>query len=109
VSNALSRSWRRYNSLPTVQRELVTLAVMLVVALTILPLAIWLAGQVFLGDYLRDPAGSRVGGPGALIGDFVRHDEPHPTEGDVGTPWFSLDYVYPMQVGDAVLPRPPIK
>jgi len=45
----------------------------------------------------------------ALIGDFVRHDEPHPTEGDVGTPWFSLDYVYPMQVGDAVLPRPPIK
>ena len=72
MSNALSRSWRRYNSLPTVQRELVTLAVMLAVALTILPLAIWLAGQVFLGDYLRDPAGSRVGGPGALIVDFVQ-------------------------------------
>jgi catechol 1,2-dioxygenase len=45
----------------------------------------------------------------ALIGNFVRHDEPHPTEGDVDTPWFSLDYVYPMEVGDAVLPRPPIK
>ncbi len=45
----------------------------------------------------------------ALIGDFVRHDEAHPTESDVGTPWFSLDYVYPMEVGDAVLPRPPIK
>jgi catechol 1,2-dioxygenase len=45
----------------------------------------------------------------ALIGNFVRHDEPHPTEGEVGTPWFSLDYVYPMEVGDAVLPRPPIK
>jgi catechol 1,2-dioxygenase len=45
----------------------------------------------------------------ALIGDFVRHDEPHPTESDVGMPWFSLDYVYRMEPGDAVLPRPPIK
>jgi catechol 1,2-dioxygenase len=45
----------------------------------------------------------------ALIGDFVRHDEPHPTASDVGMPWFSLDYVYRMEVGDAVLPRPPIK
>jgi catechol 1,2-dioxygenase len=45
----------------------------------------------------------------ALIGDFVRHDEPHPTESDVGTPWYSLDYVYRMEPGDAVLPRPPIK
>lgn len=45
----------------------------------------------------------------ALIGDFVRHDGPHPSESDVGAPWFSLDYVYRMEVGDAVLPRPPIK
>jgi catechol 1,2-dioxygenase len=45
----------------------------------------------------------------ALIGDFVRHDAPHPTEGDVGVPWYSLDYVYRMEAGDAVLPRPPIK
>jgi catechol 1,2-dioxygenase len=45
----------------------------------------------------------------ALIGNFVRHDAPHPTEGDVGVPWYSLDYVYRMEAGDAVLPRPPIK
>jgi catechol 1,2-dioxygenase len=45
----------------------------------------------------------------ALIGEFVRHDEPHPSERDVGAPWFSLDYVYRMEAGDAVLPRPPIK
>ena len=45
----------------------------------------------------------------ALIGNFVRHDEPHPTAPDVGSPWYSLDYVYPMQSGDAVLPHPPIK
>jgi catechol 1,2-dioxygenase len=45
----------------------------------------------------------------ALIGDFVRHDEPHPAAPDVGTPWYSLDYVYRMEAGEAVLPRPPIK
>lgn len=45
----------------------------------------------------------------ALIGNFIRHEQPHPTERDVGTPWYSLDYVYRMEAGDAVLPRPPIK
>jgi catechol 1,2-dioxygenase len=45
----------------------------------------------------------------ALIGNFVRHDEPHPTASDVTSPWYSLDYVYRMEAGDAVLPRPPIK
>ncbi|MEH2564399.1 dioxygenase family protein [Bradyrhizobium sp. AZCC 2289] len=45
----------------------------------------------------------------ALIGNFVRHEEPHPTDADVGRPWYSLDYVYRMEEGDAVLPRPPIK
>ena len=44
---------------------------MLLVALTLLPLAIWGAGQVFLGDYLRDPAGSRTGGPLALLIDYL--------------------------------------
>jgi catechol 1,2-dioxygenase len=45
----------------------------------------------------------------ALTGDFVRHDESHPAEPDVGAPWYSLDYVYVMEPGEAVLPRPPIK
>src|SRR6267154_6214725 len=45
----------------------------------------------------------------ALIGEFVRHDEPHPTAADAGAPWYSLDYVYRMEAGEAVLPRPPIK
>lgn len=45
----------------------------------------------------------------ALLGDFVRHDEPHPAHGEIGAPWYSLDYVYVMEPGDAVLPRPPIK
>jgi catechol 1,2-dioxygenase len=45
----------------------------------------------------------------ALIGNFVRHEEPHPTEPDVGAPWYALDHVYKMEPGDAVLPRPPIR
>jgi len=43
----------------------------------------------------------------ALTGNYVRHDEAHP-EGDDG-PWFSLDYVYTMEPGEAVLPKAPIK
>jgi catechol 1,2-dioxygenase len=45
----------------------------------------------------------------ALIGNFVRHDEPHPTASDVVAPWYSLDHLYRMEAGEAVLPRPPIK
>jgi catechol 1,2-dioxygenase len=45
----------------------------------------------------------------ALIGDFVRHDQPHPANADVATPWYSLDYLYRMEAGEAVLPRAPIK
>ena len=42
----------------------------------------------------------------ALMGAFVRHDEP---AGDHGAPWYSLDYTYVMEPGEAVLPRPPIR
>ena len=45
----------------------------------------------------------------ALIGDFVRHEQPHPTDRGIDGPWFSLDYLYTMQAGEAVLPRAPIK
>lgn len=52
-------------------RELLTLALMLVFALTLLPLAIWGMGQIFLGDYLRDLTGGHTGGPLALIVDYI--------------------------------------
>lgn len=44
----------------------------------------------------------------ALIGRFVRHEEPHPCARDVSPPWYSLDHVYRMEAGEAVLPRAPI-
>lgn len=45
----------------------------------------------------------------ALLGDYLRHDEVHPTDSTVGAPWFSLDYTFVMEAGETVLPRPPIK
>jgi catechol 1,2-dioxygenase len=45
----------------------------------------------------------------ALLGDFVCHDEPHPSERDVTSPWYSLDHLYRMEAGETVLPRAPIK
>ena len=41
--------------------------------------------------------------------DFIRHDAPHPTAPDVTGPWYTLDYTYVMEPGEAVLPKPPIK
>jgi catechol 1,2-dioxygenase len=45
----------------------------------------------------------------AVIGHYARHDEPHPTESDVATPWYRLDYTFVMDAGESRLPRPPIK
>jgi catechol 1,2-dioxygenase len=45
----------------------------------------------------------------ALLGNYVRHDEPHPSDASVKAPWYALDYTYVMEAGDTVLPKPPIK
>ena len=45
----------------------------------------------------------------ALLGDYLRHDEPHPSDPAVAAPWYSLDYTYVMEAGETVLPRAPIK
>jgi catechol 1,2-dioxygenase len=45
----------------------------------------------------------------ALLGDFHRHNEPHPDDPTVPIPWRSLEHTYVMEPGHAKLPRPPIK
>lgn len=45
----------------------------------------------------------------ATMGDYLRHDKPRPGDPDAKTPWYSLDYTYVMEPGEAILPRPPIK
>jgi hydroxyquinol 1,2-dioxygenase len=45
----------------------------------------------------------------ALVGNYIRHDnEPAPAP-DVEGPWYSLDYTFHMEPGEAKLPKPPIK
>lgn len=68
-----------------------------------------LISQVFDPSDPNIKSDVQFGVTAALTGDFVRHDEPHPTDKDVEGPWFSLDYTYVMEPGEAVLPRPPIK
>lgn len=72
MSNALAEHWRRYRALPTLSRELVTFGLMLLLALTLLPVAIFVAGQVFLGEYTRDPSGAPVGGFWDFWLDYLR-------------------------------------
>lgn len=72
MSNALASTWRRYRALPTFPREAATLALMLLFALTVLPVMIFVAGQIFLGDYVRDPSGAPAAGFGAFWLDFVK-------------------------------------
>lgn len=44
----------------------------------------------------------------ATIGHYIRHDQPNPHK-ELKMPWYSLDYTYVMEPGDATLPRAPIK
>ncbi|MCH4546381.1 intradiol ring-cleavage dioxygenase [Rhizobium sp. WYCCWR 11279] len=68
-----------------------------------------LISQVFDPSDPNIESDVQFGVTAALTGDFVRHDEPHPSDTDVSGPWFSLDYTYVMEPGEAILPRPPIK
>ncbi|MBB5667977.1 catechol 1,2-dioxygenase [Rhizobium leguminosarum] len=68
-----------------------------------------LISQVFDPSDPNIDSDVQFGVTAALTGDFVRYEKPHPTDADVAGPWFSLDYTYVMEPGEAALPRPPIK
>jgi catechol 1,2-dioxygenase len=64
--------------------------------------------QVFVDDDEHLESDVVFGVTRRLVGDYTRHDEPAPV-GDVAPPWYSLDYVFVMEPGEAKLPKPPIK
>jgi catechol 1,2-dioxygenase len=68
-----------------------------------------LTSQVYADDDPNLDTDVQFGVTRALIGRFRRHDEPHPSAPEVVTPWYSLDYTFVMEPGEARLPRPPIK
>lgn len=65
--------------------------------------------QVYADDDPNLETDAQFGVTKALIGQFKPHREPHPTEPDADTPWYTLDYTFIMEPGEAKLPRPPIK
>lgn len=68
-----------------------------------------LISQVYASDDPNLDSDVQFGVTRALIGDFQRHDGPHPTEADAPAPWYSLEYTFTMEHGTARLPRPPIR
>lgn len=57
-------------------------------------------------NLLDDP---QFGVTRALIGRFVRNDEPNPDDPSIGPPWHSLEHTYVLQPGETELPKPRIK
>jgi catechol 1,2-dioxygenase len=67
-----------------------------------------LISQVYVNDDPLLDTDVQFGVTRALIGNYVRHEsEPAPAS-DVEGPWYSLDYTFRMEPGQAKLPRPPI-
>jgi hydroxyquinol 1,2-dioxygenase len=68
-----------------------------------------LISQIYVNDDERLDSDVQFGVTRALIGNYVRHDNGRAPAPDVEPPWYSLDYTFPMESGEARLPRPPIK
>lgn len=68
-----------------------------------------LTSQVYADDDPNLETDVQFGVTRALVGKFDRHDEPHPSDPEVEVPWYSLDYTFVMEPGEARLPKPPIK
>ncbi|MDB5363967.1 MAG: intradiol ring-cleavage dioxygenase [Rhodospirillales bacterium] len=68
-----------------------------------------LTSQVYADDDPNLETDVQFGVTRALVGRFERHDGPHPDHPGVGVPWYTLDYVFTLEPGEARLPRPPIK
>ena len=68
-----------------------------------------LTSQVYADDDPNLETDTQFGVTRALVGRFERQDGPHPTQPGVEVPWYTLDYTFTLEPGEARLPRPPIK
>jgi catechol 1,2-dioxygenase len=67
-----------------------------------------LISQIYSPDDPHLDSDVQFGVTRALIGDYVRHDEPS-IEPDFGIPWYSLDQRFRLERGDARRPAPPVR
>jgi catechol 1,2-dioxygenase len=68
-----------------------------------------LVTQVFVDDDQYIESDVVFGVTRSLIGDYKRHDSGTPPAPDMKAPWYTLDYKFVMEPGEAKLPVPPIK
>ena len=66
-----------------------------------------IASQVYSGDDPHLETDSQFGVTRALIGDYVRHDDAAPAP-DVKGAWYSLEFTFIIEPGEARLPQAPI-
>ena len=64
--------------------------------------------QVYANDDKNLETDAQFGVTKTLVGNFVRHDHDPAPDPDVKGPWYSLDYTFRVEPGEAKLPRPPI-
>ena len=67
-----------------------------------------LISQIYVPDDAHIESDVQFGVTRALIGNYVRHDEPAPEMG-FAAPWYSLDQRFVLQPGEAHRPRAPIR
>jgi catechol 1,2-dioxygenase len=67
-----------------------------------------LISQIYTPDDAHIDSDVQFGVTRALIGDYVRHDEPSPELGFAG-PWYSLDQRFTLEPGEARRPAAPIR
>jgi catechol 1,2-dioxygenase len=68
-----------------------------------------ISAQVYLPQDPHINTDVQFGVTRRLLGNFVRHDNPHPDKKDLKTPWWSLDHDFVIEPGEAKLPHPPIR
>ena len=65
--------------------------------------------QIFVDDDEHLESDVVFGVTRALVGDYRRIDEGKPPAPGVKAPWYTLNYRFVMEAGEAILPKPPIK
>ena len=65
--------------------------------------------QVFVDGDERLGSDVVFGVTRTLIGEYLRHDHGEPPAAGVHVPWYTLNYRFTMEDGEAILPKPPIK
>jgi catechol 1,2-dioxygenase len=66
-----------------------------------------LISQIYVPDDEHIETDVQFGVTRALLGDYVRHDEPSPL--GLAAPWYSLDQHFVLEPGEARRPAPPIR